>query len=428
MIDMDKYRGAMLGLAVGDALGAPVEGLKAGHIQQLYGQINGMVDPGVAWTEKPHRWRLRGLYSDDTQQALALADSLVKCRGFNPGHFKSLLVKMARAETGAEFGAHRGTGKNFRASVRSLMDGADESGSPSAGMGAMMRSAPCGLYFAGEIEATARAAIEQGLVTHRDPRALVMAAVLACAVGAAATGQWSETDPAGRMADLVEWGKMAESIVEKDCIHRLAVSGMDRLGLGASGLSLLPRLLDLPEEKMVWRQILGEANRQFPEHKITEPGQGFVMAGGLSALYLGAASTSYEDGVRKAVHLGKDTDTMAAVAGSILGARLGEDAIPREWRSGLVNGDQVALRGEALFRKSAEGLGLRDLVSMEAELTRQEQEEREKLLAKIEPKAAPKPAAQKSEEKPAGQKPPPGARERRGKRQKQKRVKAPWKR
>jgi ADP-ribosylglycohydrolase len=64
-------------LAVGDALGAPLEGLTAQQIRTHYGRVKNYVDGVQAWKRKPYRWRLRGLYSDDTQQALAICDVLL---------------------------------------------------------------------------------------------------------------------------------------------------------------------------------------------------------------------------------------------------------------------------------------------------------------------------------------------------------------
>lgn len=418
----------MIGLAVGDAIGAPVEGLKGGHIRQLYGELDSYVDSEIAWSKKPHRWRAPGLYSDDTQQAMALADTLVKCRGFEAKYFARLLADMAKADTGAKFGAHRGTGKNFRASVRALMDGADpsESGQPSAGIGAMMRAAPCGLYFAGDTEAVVRSAIEQGLVTHRDPRALVMAAALAQAVSLSVTGEWDKSKPDARIGQVVEVVEEAERLVERDFIHMIPVACMGRLGMAASAIRLLPRLPELPQPQMAFRQIVAEANRQFPEHKITEPGQGFVMAGGLSALFIALTATDFEDAVKRAVHLGKDTDTMAAIVGAVLGARNGEDAIPKKWRQGLVNARQVGLRGEALLHKSSDGLGIKDLVATEKDLTRQEEDQRKSFILKMEEKGQYKPRPEPAETK-APAAPMPSAIDRKKKRQKTKRVKAPWK-
>ena len=77
---VDRVRGSLLGLAVGDALGAPLEGLNAQQIRHHYGIVTDYVDGVKAWKKKPNRWRLPGLYTDDTQQALALIDVLLACR------------------------------------------------------------------------------------------------------------------------------------------------------------------------------------------------------------------------------------------------------------------------------------------------------------------------------------------------------------
>ena len=237
------------------------------------------------------------------------------------------------------------------------------------------------------------------------------------------------------MTELLEAAAAAERMVEKDYLHLIPVSGRDRFGMARSGLELLPRLIELPERFMAFRQIVGEANRQFPDHKISEPGDGFVMAAGLSALFIALTATDLEDGIKEAVHLGKDTDTLAAMVGAVLGARFGEQGIPERWRKGLVNADQVALRGEALLEKSVEGLKLRDLVSMEAELTRQEEKGRAEFIGKLEAKGEfrpPAPKKPKPRPAPLPEGPPPEPDQalklsRRGKRKKPERVKAPWK-
>ena len=69
---IDRVRGCLLGMAIGDALGAPLEGLGAQQIRAHYQLVTDYVDGARAWKKKPYRWRLPGLYSDDTQQALAL--------------------------------------------------------------------------------------------------------------------------------------------------------------------------------------------------------------------------------------------------------------------------------------------------------------------------------------------------------------------
>jgi len=420
-----RFRGALLGLAVGDALGCPVEGLKAGHVQQLVGRVTGYVDPMKIWAQQPWRWRMSGLYSDDTQQAIYLADTLVRCHGFEPGFFARLLAR------GAESQAHRGIGPTFQAALKRLSEGvpAEQAGGLSAGMGAAMRTAPVGLYYADQQEELVPAAVKQGLVTHRDPRALALAAAVAFAVARGASGAWERLPPRDRIGELVEWVGRAEKQIETDFIARVPVQAMDMFGRVRSGVENFRHYLEM-ERKQVWNQVVNEANRHFPNHKITEPGDAFALAGGISALFVGVAAESFEDGVIEIIALGKDTDTMGAIAGGILGGRFGEEAIPQPWREGLQNREQVALRGEALLAKSFQGLPIEDPVEMEARLTLAETKERERLTeilvrrGEITPPKPRREQAPQTRQTQAKEKPPSAVRK--GKRQKPERIKSPW--
>src|ERR1700745_333715 len=108
-----RARACLLGLAVGDALGSPLEGLSAQQIRAHYGQVVDYVDGSIAWKRKPYRWRLPGLYSDDTQQALELADTLIEHGEVDADHLVGLYVQMATPR-GVYMGAHRGVGRSFR--------------------------------------------------------------------------------------------------------------------------------------------------------------------------------------------------------------------------------------------------------------------------------------------------------------------------
>src|SRR5881275_1170668 len=106
---IDHARGCLLGMAVGDALGAPLEGLSAQQVRAHYGMVVGYVDGSRAWKKKPYRWRMPGLYTDDTQQALALCDVLLEGGRVDPDRLAAIYLGLATPK-GSYVGAHRGVG------------------------------------------------------------------------------------------------------------------------------------------------------------------------------------------------------------------------------------------------------------------------------------------------------------------------------
>ena len=165
---MDRARGCLLGLAIGDALGAPLEGLSSQQIRAHYGLVDDYVDGARAWKKKPYRWRMPGLYSDDTQQAMALSDVLLECRRIDLDRLAELYLGMATPK-GSYVGAHRGIGRSFRQVLAELERGVSprETGQASAGIGAAMRIAPVALYFHGQPDEMFEAVIAASLMTHR---------------------------------------------------------------------------------------------------------------------------------------------------------------------------------------------------------------------------------------------------------------------
>ncbi len=180
---IDRVRGCLLGLAIGDALGAPLEGLTAQQIKTHYGRVKNYVDGVQAWKRKPYRWRLRGLYSDDTQQALALCDVLLDYRRIDQDRLAELYLALATPK-GSFVGAHRGIGRSFRHVLADLERGVSprRSGQNTAGIGAAMRIAPVSLYFGDDRDAMFDSAMAASIMTHRDIRSLSGALVVAHAV------------------------------------------------------------------------------------------------------------------------------------------------------------------------------------------------------------------------------------------------------
>ena len=409
MKSLDKFRGSLIGLALGDALGAPLEGMKAGRVKDVYGLVRGFVDPQAAWKSRPYHYRPVGVYTDDTQQSLCLAESLIRCYGFNADDFARTLLKLWQAGGESRSGAFRGIGPVFKKAMNKLAAGAkpQDTGEPSAGIGASMRAAPAGLYFCDDREALLKASIEQALLTHKDPRAIALSACVAYAVARSAGGDWDALKPGQRAQDLIEFAAEAEKIIATEYLVHLPPLVYEFFGLFYRSIEPFRHWHGM-EHELVLRQIVNLANQAFPPEKINSPAQNFALAAGVTALFIAITSRDFSSGALEAINLGRATDSAGAMTGAILGGRFGESAMPGEWKDQLKNCEQIGLRAEALYQKSFAGLKLGDLKKMELKLTVFENQEREKFVQKMiakgeyDPEAIAKKAEAKKEKKELG--------------------------
>src|SRR5262245_17623524 len=145
----DRVRGSLLGLAWGDAFGCPVESWRTAEIEQTYGDYTDLPAEypfdriAPQGPKQLKRLRPLGLYSDDTQQCLALLHVCLSPEGWSPARWGTLLVE------GASCHACRGTGRNFSAAVARLRKGTppERAANPTAGIGAVMRIGPIGALY-----------------------------------------------------------------------------------------------------------------------------------------------------------------------------------------------------------------------------------------------------------------------------------------
>jgi ADP-ribosyl-[dinitrogen reductase] hydrolase len=365
---VDRVRGCLLGLAVGDALGAPLEGLSCQQIKAHYGRVRNYVDGVQAWKRKPYRWRLRGLYSDDTQQALALCDILIDHQRVDQARLADLYLGLATPK-GSFVGAHRGIGRSFRQVLAALERGVPPrlTGQSTAGIGAAMRIAPVPLYFGEELEPLFDSVMAASLMTHRDIRSLSGALAVSHAIRRLSAGE--PRDPS-----LMLW--VASDVVKAE--KRIASEYGDvviQISNHARSLSRaiahVESLLDSPRDRAL-AALVDEANRHGAEPACKGPTQGFPPACIPTCLYLLLTTDSFEEAVIDVVNLGGDADTAGAILGAMAGAYYGADAIPKRWLDGLQNREGIEARALALAQRSNTGLHIPDLITTEHELTRKE--------------------------------------------------------
>lgn len=358
-----RAQGLLMGKALGDTLGAALEGMSAEQIRRTPGLLEGLASSPPS-----------GFYTDDTQLALVLAETLIQTETFSPDFFVALCVRMARADSSRAFGAFRGTGANFRATVARWEAGIpwNRSGSNTAGNGAAMRVAPLGFFYATDPEHLIRAACESAICTHLNPTGVLAAVSVAQAVALCSTRNSGDFRGAALAAELVAGGWRAQAILEGEYRPYLMVPP-DEADPWLGGLALLDGLLELEDEALAAAVYAHAA----PHAAFTLQGAGdaFAPASVLLALALALKHAHAPvEALRRVIACGGDTDTTAAICGAILGALHGVEGWPLEWRMALACAPRIAAIG-AQLALVAQGQppseSLPDLVTSELALTRQ---------------------------------------------------------
>lgn len=295
----DQFTGCLLGLALGDALGAPVEAFPPEEAQRYIERISEKEPPASA-----AGGRAFGQVTDDTQLARELLLSISEKGHFDPSAFARRLLDLVAS------GRLVGGGPATIGAVKQLASGMawHEAGMPApyAGNGAAMRAGPLGLIFARDPRGLTRAAVDQARVTHHDSRAVAGAVAVAWAVAIAARRE--SIEPIAFLEEIAHamepvdagFARKVEGIREwMDLAPQAAVRGLEAQGLE-------------PESLTGWHGI-----------------SSFVVSSVCWSLYSFLQSPDrFWDAVRVAIQVGGDTDTLGAMTGSISGARLGIAGLP----------------------------------------------------------------------------------------------------
>lgn len=288
----DRARGALLGLAAGDALGAPLEWL---HPEQISVRFGGPLRDLVE--QSP--WR-RGEWTDETAMALCLAESLVDKGGYEAEDAfarYALWVRSRPRDVGADVSqalSRARTPDEAMAAARTA-----EASPAEASNGCLVRAAPLAIRY------------------HDDQRALDRFARLdACLTG---------NDPQAGEACL--WFDMTLAALVAGRRRPTSTSSVATLAEQAVGVSA---------------DELAAEVRESPAGVLTTLRVGFAAAFGRD---------SFEQAVVFAANLGGDADAGAAVAGALAGARFGAGAIPERWLEPLLDRARIAGLAVRLLRR-----------------------------------------------------------------------------
>ncbi|MFC1717935.1 ADP-ribosylglycohydrolase family protein [Candidatus Poribacteria bacterium] len=283
----DRFIGALMGTFVGDALGMPYEG---------WGVGTGPIE------------MTSGVYTDDTQMMIGVAESLVACGGFDGADMARRFLENFDYMRGYGAGAFQvmdrlAAGRQWDQAGEGLFD------SGSFGNGSAMRIAPIGVFYHDDDEKLREAAQLSSIISHTHPLgkqgAMLQAYSVALALRYGMTGKLD----AGEMIQ-----KLRDFLPENAHVFGDKLASVEYLLSGD------------PPRREVARK-LGNGIRSFESVP--------------TAIYSFLSHPeSFEDAVIYAVGLGGDADTIGAMTGAIAGAYHGYQKIPSSWLDKLENGDK----------------------------------------------------------------------------------------
>jgi len=301
---MGKYRGCLLGLAVGDALGTTLEFQPPGSFTPITDMVGG----------GPFHLKA-GQWTDDTSLALCLAESLIECQGFNPKDQMERYIRWWKEGHLSSTGTCFDIGGTTRTALASFLRTGNPFSGPtdprSAGNGSLMRLAPVPMFYADTPWEAIEKSGKSSRTTHGAP-----VAIDACRYfGALIVGALNGEDKEVLLSD-----------------HYCPVSGY------WDENPLIPEISAIAS---------GSFKRKVPPEI---QGSGFVVKSLEASLWAFYNSSTFEEGCLMAVNLGDDADTIGAIYGQLAGAYYGQEQIKNKWID--------MLHGKEIIRRYAERLKL----------------------------------------------------------------------
>ncbi len=286
--ERDRFRGCLLGLAAGDAVGTAVEFQARGSFPPLTDMVGG----GVFGLE-PGQW------TDDTSMALCLATSLAECRGFDAADQMNRYCRWYEAGYLSCNGRCFDIGNTVHAALRRYRQTGDPfSGSTSplsAGNGSLMRLAAVPMFYHGDRERAQHYCAESSRTTHGATECIEACRLFGNMLFQALGG--------GEKRDIL-------------------------LG-GEATTAMSPALRDIARGD--YRGKTADEIR----------GTGYVVDSLEAALWCFFNTDSFKSAILQAANLGDDADTTAAICGQIAGAYYGEPGIPARWLERLAMHEEI---------------------------------------------------------------------------------------
>lgn len=316
--DQDRFLGALLGLAIGDAMGMPVEGWSRARIEERFGRIDGYRQKTFADGAEIKA----GEFTDESDFALCIVEAITADNGrVDPDVIGGRFARLARTEAKRWIDATTLAAIEAADAALRFEAPIDEDGPATGDVAA--RGVPIGLLYAvGRFDAAGLRADAERVtrLTHGSPAAIAATTAVAFGVNLAARGEVSRARWASETAAFLGGGALAGSLNESATLLADGIAVVDalaRLGTGAAAAESVA-----------------------------------------SAFYAAMATTVFEDAVFSAVNAGGGTDTVGGIAGALAGAAGGASGIPQRLIDELEGRIYVSLAAPWFYRIAQRRTGL----------------------------------------------------------------------
>lgn len=321
---LDRAYGALVGGAIGDAMGMPASFLTREQIKNTYGYIKDFLKPDDD-VQKYHGSLEAGDITDDTMESIIVSKVLIEHNGFSEEAFNNEMKKWAVEQKMLESTV---IGPSTRRYLTALIEGRDPKETSGKGNtnGSAMRAAPIGVKYYNDIAKCIEAAAASSLPSHGSKPAVAAACAVAAAVSGGVHGGYSPNEILNMAYDAALYGEKKGADITAPMVSKR--------------IKLIESIVDSVGEGSI-NDILDEIAGVFGASMFAYESVPVALA----IFY--AVNGNAKEGILGAVNTGDDADTNGSICGNICGAYSGASGLPDEWKERVQKTSSVDFKTEA---------------------------------------------------------------------------------
>jgi len=321
---LDRAYGALVGGAIGDAMGMPASFLTRSQITAAYGYIQDFLEPEKD-VQSCHGDLKVGEITDDTMESAILSQVLIHHGAFSEAAFNAAMKKWAIEQKMLESTV---IGPSTRRYLTALIEGTDPKLTAGKGVtnGSAMRVAPIGIRYHGDLDKCIEAAAKSSLPSHGSKPAVAAACAVAAGVALGVHGGYTPRDILRAAADAAAYGEKIGAEVTAPSVSRR--------------LRLVETIVDQEKNGDI-TAVLDELVAIFGASMMSYESAAIAFG----AFY--ATGGHGAQGVLAAINAGDDADTNGSICGNLCGAYSGARAFPAPWRDRVEKTSGLDLRSTA---------------------------------------------------------------------------------